>query len=141
MPRPEGGSSHPTRRVTSGPSPVPRARLRRAPTRRSEDTGSAVKAGGSKDGASDLDVDEADDADDEKKSAKKAKKEKKEKKEKVRPTPSLDHESRRAARSAPRRPTPSTRASPCSSTATGSSLILIPLRPMLSINLLFRMAS
>jgi len=63
MPRPEGGSSHPTSRVTSGPSPVPRARLRRAPTRRSDDTGSAVKAGGSKDGASDLDDDEADDAD------------------------------------------------------------------------------
>ena len=66
MPVPEGGSSHPPRRVTSGPSPVPRARLRRAPTRRSEDTGSAVKAGGSIDaGASDLDDDEADDADDE----------------------------------------------------------------------------
>ena len=63
MPVPEGGSSHPTSRVTSGPSPVPRARLRRAPTRRSDDTGSAVKAGGSKDGASDLDDDEADDAD------------------------------------------------------------------------------
>ena len=62
MPRPEGGSSHPTSHVTSGPSPVPRARLRRAPTRRSDDTGSAVKAGGSKDGASDLDDDEADDA-------------------------------------------------------------------------------
>ena len=62
MPRPEGGSSHPTRRVTSGPSPVPRARLRRAPTRRSDDTGSAVKAGGSIGGASDLDDDEADDA-------------------------------------------------------------------------------
>ena len=61
MPRPEGGSSHPTRRATSGPSPVPRARLRRAPTRRSDDTGSAVKAGGSIDaGASDLDTDEAD---------------------------------------------------------------------------------
>ena len=63
MPVPEGGSSHPTRRATSGPSPVPRARLRRAPTRRSEDTGSAVKAGGSIGGASDLDTDEADDAD------------------------------------------------------------------------------
>ena len=65
MPVPEGGSSHPTSRVTSGPSPVPRARLRRAPTRRSDDTGSAVKAGGSIAGASDLDDDEADDADDE----------------------------------------------------------------------------
>ena len=62
MPRPEGGSSHPTSHVTSGPSPVPRARLRRAPTRRSDDTGSAVKAGGSIGGASDLDDDEADDA-------------------------------------------------------------------------------
>ena len=60
MPVPEGGSSHPPRRVTSGPSPVPRARLRRAPTRRSDDTGSAVKAG-SIGGASDLDTDEADD--------------------------------------------------------------------------------
>ena len=60
MPVPEGGSSHPTSRVTSGPSPVPRARLRRAPTRRSDDTGSAVKAGGSIGGASDLDDDEAD---------------------------------------------------------------------------------
>ena len=56
MPVPEGGSSHPPRRVTSGPSPVPRARLRRAPTRRSDDTSSAVKAGL----ASDLDDDEAD---------------------------------------------------------------------------------
>ena len=62
MPRPEGGSSHPTSHVTSGPSPVPRARLRRAPTRRSDDTGSAFKAGGSIGGASDLDDDEADDA-------------------------------------------------------------------------------
>ena len=61
MPLPEGGYSHPTSRVTSGPSPVPRARLRRAPTRRSDDTGSAVKAGGSIGGASDLDTDEADD--------------------------------------------------------------------------------
>ena len=61
MPVPEGGSSHPPRRVTSGPSPVPRARLRRAPTRRSDDTGSSVKAG-SIGAASDLDDDEADDA-------------------------------------------------------------------------------
>ena len=60
MPLPEGGYSHPTSRVTSGPLPVPRARLRRAPTRRSDDTGSAVKAGGSIGGASDLDDDEAD---------------------------------------------------------------------------------